>query len=191
MYTDLFIERNELKDYKDGEKVVAVFKEWEEKRDSPSATIIKSLGLPGEKETEIHAILHDYGLPYEFPKEIEDAADKINKDLDTKEIKKRRDFRDVLTFTIDPITAKDFDDALSFKVLSNGVYEVGIHIADVSYYVEPNTLLDQEAYDRATSVYLVDRVVPMLPEVLSNGLCSLRPKEDKFTFSAVFTLNKE
>ena len=191
MYTDLFIERNELKDYKDGEKVVAVFKEWEEKRDSPSATIIKSLGLPGEKETEIHAILHDYGLPYEFPKEIEDAADKINKDLDTKEIKKRRDFRDVLTFTIDPITAKDFDDALSFKVLSNGVYEVGIHIADVSYYVEPNTLLDQEANDRATSVYLVDRVVPMLPEVLSNGLCSLRPKEDKFTFSAVFTLNKE
>jgi ribonuclease R/exosome complex exonuclease DIS3/RRP44 len=191
MYTDLFIERNELKDYKDGEKVVAVFKEWEEKRDSPSATIIKSLGLPGEKETEIHAILHDYGLPYEFPKEIEDAADKINKDLDTKEIKKRRDFRDVLTFTIDPITAKDFDDALSFKVLSNGTYEVGIHIADVSYYVEPNTLLDQEAYDRATSVYLVDRVVPMLPEVLSNGLCSLRPKEDKFTFSAVFTLNKE
>ncbi|MDG1911438.1 MAG: ribonuclease R [Flavobacteriaceae bacterium] len=191
MYTDLFIERNELKDYKDGEKVVAVFKEWEEKRDSPSATIIKSLGLPGEKETEIHAILHDHGLPYEFPKEIEDAADKINKDLDTKEIKKRRDFRDVLTFTIDPITAKDFDDALSFKVLSNGTYEVGIHIADVSYYVEPNTLLDQEAYDRATSVYLVDRVVPMLPEVLSNGLCSLRPKEDKFTFSAVFTLNKE
>ena len=191
MYTDLFIERNELKDYKDGEKVVAVFKEWEEKRDSPSATIIKSLGLPGEKETEIHAILHDYGLPYEFPKEIEDAADKINKDLDTKEIKKRRDFRDVLTFTIDPITAKDFDDALSFKILSNGTYEVGIHIADVSYYVEPNTLLDQEAYDRATSVYLVDRVVPMLPEVLSNGLCSLRPKEDKFTFSAVFTLNKE
>ena len=182
MYTDLFIQREDLKDFKDGEKVVALFKEWEEKRDSPSGTIIKSLGLPGEKETEIHAILHDYGLPYEFPEEIEAAAAKINTTHDKKEIKKRRDFRDVLTFTIDPITAKDFDDALSFKVLPKGLFEVGIHIADVSYYVEPNTLLDQEAYDRATSVYLVDRVVPMLPEVLSNGLCSLRPKEEKFTF---------
>lgn len=190
MYTDLFIQREDLKDFKDGEKVVALFKEWEEKRDSPSGTIIKSLGLPGEKETEIHAILHDYGLPYEFPEEIEAAAAKINTTLDKKEIKKRRDFRDVLTFTIDPITAKDFDDALSFKVLPKGLFEVGIHIADVSYYVEPNTLLDQEAYDRATSVYLVDRVVPMLPEVLSNGLCSLRPKDEKFTFSAVFVLDK-
>ena len=190
MYTDLFIQKDDLKDFKDGEKVVALFKEWEEKRDSPSGTIIKSLGLPGEKETEIHAILHDYGLPYEFPEEIEAAAAKINTTLDKKEIKKRRDFRDVLTFTIDPITAKDFDDALSFKVLPKSLFEVGIHIADVSYYVEPNTLLDQEAYDRATSVYLVDRVVPMLPEVLSNDLCSLRPKEEKFTFSAVFVLDK-
>ena len=129
-------------------------------------------------------------LPYEFPEETEAAAAKINTTLDKKEIKKRRDFRDVLTFTIDPITAKDFDDALSFKVLPKGLFEVGIHIADVSYYVIPNTLLDQEAYDRATSVYLVDRVVPMLPEVLSNGLCSLRPKEEKFTFSAVFVLDK-
>ncbi|MDG1341778.1 MAG: ribonuclease R [Flavobacteriaceae bacterium] len=191
MYTDLFIEREELKNYKDGEKVVAVLKDWQEKRESPSGRIIKSLGQPGEKETEIHAILHEYGLPYEFPKEIEEAAEKIKKALDQKEIKKRRDFRDVLTFTIDPITAKDFDDALSFKTLSNGLFEVGIHIADVSYYVQPNTILDQEAYDRATSVYLVDRVVPMLPEVLSNGLCSLRPKEEKFTFSAVFILNIE
>ena len=190
MYTDLFIQREDLKDFKDGEKVVALFKEWEEKKDSPSGTIIKSLGLPGEKETEIHAILHDYGLPYEFPEEIEASAAKINTTLDKKEIKKRRDFREVLTFTIDPITAKDFDDALSFKVLPKGLFEVGIHIADVSYYVEPNTLLDQEAYDRATSVYLVDRVVPMLPEVLSNSLCSLRPKEEKLTFSAVFTLDK-
>ena len=191
MYTDLFIERSELKDYKDGEKVVAVFKNWEEKRDSPSGTIIKSLGIPGEKETEIHAILHDYGLPYEFPKEIDAAAEDISTELDSNEIKKRRDFREDLTFTIDPITAKDFDDALSFKILPNGYYEIGIHIADVSYYVQPNTLLDKEAYDRATSVYLVDRVVPMLPEVLSNNLCSLRPNEEKFTFSSVFIINTE
>ena len=191
MYTDLFIERSELKDYKDGEKVVAVFKNWEEKRDSPSGTIIKSLGIPGEKETEIHAILHDYGLPYEFPKEIDAAAEDISTELDSNEIKKRRDFREELTFTIDPITAKDFDDALSFKILPNGYYEIGIHIADVSYYVQPNTLLDKEAYDRATSVYLVDRVVPMLPEVLSNNLCSLRPNEEKFTFSSVFIINTE
>ncbi len=191
MYTDIFIDKCELKNFKNGEKVVAVFKEWKENRDSPSGKIIKSLGLPGENETEIHAILHDYGLPYEFPKEIEEEAEKIKKELDKKEINKRRDFRDILTFTIDPITAKDFDDALSFKELKNGLFEVGVHIADVSFYVKPNTILDQEAYDRATSVYLVDRVVPMLPEVLSNGLCSLRPKEDKFTFSAVFTLDKE
>ena len=191
MYTDLFIERNEMKEFKNGEKVVAVFKNWEDKRDSPSGTIIKSLGKPGESETEIHAILHDYGLPYEFPKEIEKAADQIKVSIDSKEIKKRKDFRSTLTFTIDPISAKDFDDALSFKILNNGLYEVGIHIADVSHYVQPNTLLDKEAYDRATSVYLVDRVVPMLPEVLSNGLCSLRPQEDKLTFSAVFNLNEE
>ena len=191
MYTDLFIERNEIKNFKNGEKVVAVFKNWEDNRDSPSGTIIKSLGKPGESETEIHAILHDYGLPYEFPKEIEQAADQIKSKIDSKEIQKRKDFRSTLTFTIDPITAKDFDDALSFKVLNNGLYEVGIHIADVSHYVQPNTLLDKEAYDRATSVYLVDRVVPMLPEVLSNGLCSLRPKEDKLTFSAVFNINEE
>ena len=191
MYTDLFIERNEMKEFKNGEKVVAVFKNWEDKRDSPSGTIIKSLGKPGESETEIHAILHDYGLPYEFPKEIEKAADQIKVSIDSKEIKKRKDFRSTLTFTIDPISAKDFDDALSFKILNNGLYEVGIHIADVSHYVHPNTLLDKEAYDRATSVYLVDRVVPMLPEVLSNGLCSLRPQEDKLTFSAVFNLNEE
>ena len=191
MYTDLFIERNEMKEFKNGEKVVAVFKNWEDKRDSPSGTIIKSLGKPGESETEIHAILHDYGLPYEFPKEIEKAADQIKVSIDSKEIKKRKDFRSTLTFTIDPISAKDFDDALSFKILNNGLYEVGIHIADVSHYVQPNTLLDKEAYDRATSVYLVDRVVPMLPEVLSNGLCSLRPQEDKLTFSAVFNINEE
>jgi ribonuclease R/exosome complex exonuclease DIS3/RRP44 len=190
MYTDLFIEKGELKEFKDGEKVVAVFKDWEEKRDSPSGRILKSLGVPGNSQTEIHAILHTYGLPYEFPKEVEDLASQINTELDPKEIKKRKDFRNVLTFTIDPISAKDFDDALSFRILDNGMYEIGIHIADVSHYVRPNSILDQEAYERATSVYLVDRVVPMLPEVLSNGLCSLRPNEEKLTFSAVFTIDE-
>lgn len=191
MYTDLFIEPGELHNFKDGEKVVAVFKSWDEGRDAPNGKIIKSLGEPGTSETEIHAILHEYGLPYEFPKEIEAAAQHLNIEIEQSEIKKRRDFRNELTFTIDPITAKDFDDAISFKKQKNGEYEIGIHIADVSHYVQPNTILDQEAYDRATSVYLVDRVVPMLPEVLSNGLCSLRPKEEKYTFSTVFTLNAQ
>jgi len=189
MYTDLFIERTELGDFKDGDKVVVVFKDWEEGRDAPNGKIIKSLGVPGGSETEIHSILHEYGLPYEFPKNIEVAAAQLSKKIEPSEIKKRRDFRDILTFTIDPVSAKDFDDALSFKKLDNGCIEVGIHIADVSHYVQPNSILDQEAYERATSVYLVDRVVPMLPEVLSNGLCSLRPNEEKYTFSAVFTLN--
>lgn len=191
MYTDLFIERSELGDYKDGEKVVVVFKAWEEGRDAPNGRIIKGLGTPGSSETEIHSILHEYGLPYEFPKNIESAAEQLQKKIDPSEVKKRRDFREVLTFTIDPISAKDFDDALSFKKLENGCVEIGIHIADVSHYVQPNSLLDQEAYERATSVYLVDRVVPMLPELLSNGLCSLRPNEEKYTFSAVFVLNQQ
>ncbi len=191
MYTDLFIERTELGDFKDGEKVVVVFKDWEEGREAPNGKIVKSLGVPGASETEIHSILHEYGLPYEFPQNIENAAEKLSKKIDPSEIKKRRDFREVLTFTIDPISAKDFDDALSYQKLENGTIEVGIHIADVSHYVEPNSPLDQEAYERATSVYLVDRVVPMLPEVLSNGLCSLRPNEDKYTFSAVFVLNEK
>ena len=191
MYTDLFIERAELGDFKEGDKVVAVFKEWEEGRDAPNGKIVKSLGAPGRSETEIHSILHEYGLPYDFPTNIETAAEQLSKKIEPTEIKKRRDFRDILTFTIDPISAKDFDDALSFKKLENGCLEVGVHIEDVSHYVQPNSLLDQEAYDRATSVYLVDRVVPMLPEVLSNGLCSLRPNEEKYTFSAVFVLNEK
>ncbi|MDB3863074.1 ribonuclease R [Flavobacteriaceae bacterium] len=189
IYTDFFIEREELKDYKDGEKVVVIFKSWEENRDAPHGKIIKSLGKPGDTETEIHAILHDYGLPYEFPRSVVNDAARIPIEIEKKEIEKRRDFRKTLTFTIDPKTAKDFDDALSYKDLGNGKVEVGIHIADVSHYVIPKTELDVEAYDRATSVYLVDRVVPMLPEVLSNGLCSLRPQEEKLTFSAVFTLD--
>ena len=189
-YTDFFIEKEELKEFKDGEKVVINFKSWENINDAPHGKIIKSLGTPGETETEIHAILHDYGLPYEFPKSIVNEANKIPVEIEKKEIEKRKDFRDTLTFTIDPRSAKDFDDALSFKDLGEGKIEVGIHIADVSYYVKPNSELDSEAYSRATSVYLVDRVVPMLPEKLSNRLCSLRPKEEKLTFSAVFILDE-
>ncbi len=189
MYTDLFIHREELKEFKDGDKVVAVFKKWEEGKDTPNGKIIKSLGLPGESETEINAILHVHGLPYKFEKNIIKEAKEIEKRKEDKEKKKRKDFSKTLTFTIDPEKAKDFDDALSFKKIEDNLFEVGIHIADVSHYVLPNTLIDKEAYSRATSVYLVDRVVPMLPESLSNGLCSLRPNEEKYTFSAVFCLD--
>ena len=189
IYTDFFIEREDINDYRDGEKVVVVFKSWAEKKDAPHGKIIKSLGKAGESETEIHAILHDYGLPYEFPTSVINEASRSSVEIEKEEIEKRKDFRETLTFTIDPKTAKDFDDALSFKDLGEGRIEVGIHIADVSHYVKPKTELDTEAYDRATSVYLVDRVVPMLPEVLSNGLCSLKPQEEKLTFSAVFTLD--
>ena len=191
MYTDIFIQPSEIKNYKEGEKVVAVIKNWEEKKESPNGKIIKSLGKPGESDTEIHAILHQYALPYEFPNQVEEEANRILKKIKEKEVKKRKDYRKVLTFTIDPDTAKDFDDALSFVINKDRSFEVGIHIADVSHYVKPNTLLDKEAYERGTSVYLVDRVVPMLPEILSNGLCSLRPNEDKYTFSTVFTFNNE
>jgi len=189
-YTDFFIEKKEVKNYKDGEKVVVKFKSWHDNQDSPNGKIMKSLGAPGETDTEIHAILHDYGLPYEFPNAVVEEASYISTKIDKREIKKRKDFRKSLTFTIDPKTAKDFDDAISFKDLGEGKIEVGIHIADVSHYVKPNTKLDAESYDRATSVYLVDRVVPMLPEVLSNELCSLRPQEEKLTFSAVFIINE-
>ena len=165
--------------------------DWPEKADSPFGRVIKILGKQGEHNTEIHAILAEYGLPVEFPKEVEDFANHLDTSINEVEVAKRRDMRDILTFTIDPKDAKDFDDALSFQVLENGNYEIGIHIADVSHYVQEGTLLDAEAYNRATSVYLVDRTVPMLPEVLSNFACSLRPNEDKFTFSGVFELNKK
>ena len=154
--------------------------------DSPTGTVTEVLGKPGEHNTEIHAILAEYGLPYDFPTEVERFANTIDTSIKPEEIAKRRDMRDTLTFTIDPKDAKDFDDALSFEILDNGNYEIGIHIADVSHYVLPDTILEDEAYERATSVYLVDRVVPMLPEVLSNNACSLRPNEEKYTFSAIF-----
>ena len=189
MYKDIFVPINKTKKAQDGEKVLVAIEEWPDNADSPFGKVKQVLGIPGEHDTEIHSILADYGLPYEFPKEVENFTKKLDTKITEKEISKRRDMRQTLTFTIDPKDAKDFDDALSFKVLDNGHYEIGIHIADVSHYVKENTVLDDEAFDRATSVYLVDRVVPMLPEVLSNGVCSLRPHEEKYTFSAVFEMN--
>ena len=189
MYTDIFIPKNKVGDAVDGDVVLAKIEDWPEKADSPFGSIIKILGKQGEHNTEMHAILAEYGLPTEFPIEVEAYAQKLNTDIQEEEIAKRRDLRDVLTFTIDPRDAKDFDDALSYRKLENGNHEIGVHIADVSHYVQEGTILDSEAYQRATSIYLVDRVVPMLPEVLSNFACSLRPNEDKYTFSAIFEIN--
>ncbi len=189
MRTDIFIPINKINKAEEGDKVLVSLEDWPEKADSPYGRVTKVLGKPGEHSTEIHAILADYGLPYEFPHVVEAYANELDTSITKEEISKRRDMRKDLTFTIDPKDAKDFDDALSFKVLENGLYEVGIHIADVSHYLKEGTVLDDEAYERATSVYLVDRVVPMLPEILSNGACSLRPHEEKYTFSAVFKIN--
>jgi ribonuclease R len=191
MYTDIFIPKDKIGDAEQGDVVIAKIEDWPKKADSPFGSIIKVLGKPGEHDTEIHAILAEYGLPYDFPIDVEVYAQKLDTSIEESEIKKRRDMRDTLTFTIDPKDAKDFDDALSFKKLENGNYEIGIHIADVSYYLQEGTILDEEAYKRATSVYLVDRVVPMLPEVLSNFACSLRPNEEKYTFSAIFEINEK
>ena len=191
MHTDFFIEKEELQHFEDGDKVIVHFKDWPKRASSPFGKIIRSLGKSGNINTEMHAIMFDYGFPEEFPKAIEKYAKDLNIGIEKEEILRRRDFRKKTTFTIDPITAKDFDDAISFTPLENGKTEIGIHIADVSHYLKPNSILDEEAYERATSVYLVDRVVPMLPEVLSNGACSLRPQEEKYTFSAVFTVNNK
>jgi len=190
MYTDIFVPLERSKKAEDGTKVLVELGDWPEDRDSPYGTIIEILGMPGEHNTEIHSILAEYGLPYEFPHEVERFAKTLDTSIKKDEIKKRRDLREVLTFTIDPKDAKDFDDALSFRSLQNGNFEIGIHIADVSHYVVPGSILDEEAFNRATSVYLVDRVVPMLPEVLSNNACSLRPNEEKYTFSAIFEMDK-
>lgn len=189
MYTDIFIPKNKIGEAEHGDVVLVQMEDWPKKADSPFGSVIKVLGKPGEHNTEIHAILAEYGLPYDFPIEVEAFANKIDTSVTEEEIAKRRDMRKTLTFTIDPKDAKDFDDALSFEKLDNGNYEIGIHIADVSHYLQEGTILDDEAYKRATSVYLVDRVVPMLPEVLSNDACSLNPHEDKFTFSAVFEVS--
>ncbi len=189
MYTDIFVSKEKIGKAEDGDKVLVDITEWPDNADSPFGNITEVLGKPGEHNTEIHSILAEYGLPYEFPYEVQNFADTLDTSIKADEIAKRRDMRNVLTFTIDPKDAKDFDDALSFEVLENGNYEIGIHIADVSHYLQENTILDDEAYQRATSVYLVDRVVPMLPEVLSNNACSLRPNEEKYTFSAVFEID--
>lgn len=189
MPSDIFVPSDMVNGAKDGQKVVVRIIEWPAKARSPIGEIVDILGTPGDNNTEMHAILADFELPYHFPKEVEQEAEKVSATLDPKEIAKRRDFRKITTFTIDPLDAKDFDDALSIRQLDNGNWEIGVHIADVSHYVQPGTKMDQEAQMRGTSVYLVDRTVPMLPERLSNFVCSLRPDEEKFTYSAVFELN--
>ena len=176
---------------KRGMKVAAVVDGWERGEVNPHGHVVDLLGMPGENDTEMHAILAEFGLPYRFEKAVENAADAIPEAITDKDRAHRRDFRKVLTFTIDPADAKDFDDAISFRPLESGNYEVGIHIADVTYYVQPGTPVDKEAQERGTSVYLVDRTVPMLPEKLSNKLCSLRPHEEKLTFSAVFEITPQ
>ncbi len=191
MYADIFVSPKELSDAQDGDKVLAEITDWPANSKNPFGKITRVLGKPGDHDTEIHSILLEYGLPYSFPEHVEAYASKLPIDITEEEIGKRRDMREDLTFTIDPKDAKDFDDALSFKVLENGHYEIGIHIADVSHYVKEDTALEEEAYLRATSVYLVDRVVPMLPEILSNNVCSLRPNEEKLTFSVVFEMDEK
>jgi len=188
---DIFIPLEKLNGVEHGQKAIARMIDWPEKVKNPFGEIVDILGYPGENDTEMHSILAEFELPIKFSEEVEAAAEKIPDGISPQEIKRRRDFRSIPTFTIDPADAKDFDDALSLSPLGDGLWEVGIHIADVSHYVRTKTILDSEAFDRATSVYLVDRVVPMLPEKLSNGVCSLRPKEDKLTFSAVFKMNEQ
>ncbi len=188
---DIFIPMANLNGAKNGDKAICKIVEWPQNAKNPIGEIIEVLGKTGENETEMHAILAEYELPYKFPEKVNEDAEKILDTIDEEEIKKRRDFRNITTFTIDPHDAKDFDDALSIRKLENGNFEVGVHIADVSHYVKPGSILDEEAYNRATSVYLVDRVVPMLPERLSNGICSLRPNEEKCTFSAVFEIDNK
>jgi ribonuclease R/exosome complex exonuclease DIS3/RRP44 len=189
MAIDFFIPLAKTLGAKDGQKVVARLAEWKDDAKNPNGEIIRVIGDAGEHETEIHSILEEYGLPYEFDADINAEADAISDVITQAEIDKRRDMRNVLTFTIDPATAKDFDDALSVEWIDGDLF-VGVHIADVSHYLRPDTELDKEAYARGTSVYLVDRCVPMLPERLSNGLCSLNPHEDKLCFSAIFKLDQ-
>lgn len=186
---DVFVTKNKINGAENGQKVMVKIVEWPDKSNNPFGEIIEILGAPGDNDVEMKSILADYGFPLSFPAGVEKDADKIKTTISSSEIKRRKDFRNTLTITIDPLDAKDFDDAISLRKLENGNYEVGVHIADVSHYVILGTALDNEALKRATSVYLVDRVIPMLPEVLSNQVCSLRPNEDKLTFSAVFTMN--
>lgn len=186
---DIFIPKDKLKGGKDGDKAVVRIVEWPEEAKNPMGEVIDILGTAGQNNAEMHAILAEFGLPYKYPQTVEKAAEKISDQISKEEIAKREDFRGVTTFTIDPKDAKDFDDALSARLLENGHWEVGVHIADVTHYVKTESLIDREAFSRATSVYLVDRTIPMLPERLCNQLCSLRPNEEKLCFSAIFELN--
>ncbi|MDE6006079.1 MAG: ribonuclease R [Muribaculaceae bacterium] len=188
---DIIIPRSKLKGGKDGDKAVARIVQWKDDEMNPRGEIIDILGSKGENNAEMHAILAEFGLPYKYPDSVEKAADRIDAGITAEEVSKREDFRGVTTFTIDPRDAKDFDDALSIRQLANGNWEVGVHIADVTHYVRPGSIIDKEAQKRATSVYLVDRTIPMLPERLSNGICSLRPNEEKLTFSAIFELDSK
>ena len=188
--TDFFIPSDNIGEANDGDKVLVELLEWKKQDLSPIGKIVKVFGEPGNHQTELNSIIAKNEITIEFSDEVKEYAKNISEKIDEKEIKQRRDFRKKNTFTIDPVDAKDFDDALSFEKIDENNYEIGIHIADVSFYVKPSTILDKEAYNRATSIYLVDRVIPMLPEKLSNKVCSLRPDEDKLTFSAVFNFNK-
>ena len=190
MFHDIYVRYEDLGGAKHNDKVIVKITQWPERNKKPEGIITRVLGKAGEHNAEIHSIIAEFGLPLEFPEHVEEEAEAIPDKITSKEIGKRKDFRDITTFTIDPFDAKDFDDALSIKPLSNGNTEIGIHIADVTHYVALKTPIEKEAIERATSVYLVDRTIPMLPERLSNGLCSLRPNEEKLTFSAVFELDK-
>lgn len=187
--TDILIPKPRLKGGQTGDKAVVRITDWPDDANNPRGEVVDILGKTGENDAEIHAILAEFGLPYKYPVAVEKAADRIDAGITPEEVSMREDMREVTTFTIDPKDAKDFDDALSIRRLRNGNYEIGVHIADVTHYVQPDTIIDREAQDRATSVYLVDRVVPMLPEHLSNGICSLRPDEDKLTFSVIFEMD--
>ena len=191
IHSDIFIPNNNIGEAEDGDKVLVTILEWKKQDLSPIGKIKKVLGKPGEHQTEIDSILTQNNINLSFPSEVLEYTESISEKITNEEIKKRRDYRNVLTLTIDPVDAKDFDDALSFKKIDEENYEIGIHIADVSHYVKIGTLLDKEAYDRATSIYLVDRVIPMLPEKLSNKVCSLRPNEEKLTFSTSVIIDKQ
>jgi ribonuclease R len=189
IHTDFFVYPENINGARSGDKVIIEVTSWAEEDKKPEARIIEILGKAGENEAEIHSIMAEFGLPFTFPQDVIVESKAIEEGISREEVKKRWDFREVTTFTIDPEDAKDFDDAISFRKLEDGVYEIGVHIADVTHYVKSGSILDKEAFDRATSVYLVDRTIPMLPERLSNELCSLRPREDKLTFAAVFEID--
>ncbi|UTW63911.1 ribonuclease R [bacterium SCSIO 12741] len=191
MPVDIFIPKSKFNGAKNGQKVIVQMTDWPEKASSPFGRVEKVLGYPGDNEAEMNSILVEYGFPLDFPEHVKLQAAQIPMEIPKSEIEKREDFREVTTFTIDPVDAKDFDDALSFRSLENGNVEVGVHIADVTHYVRPGTELEKEAVERATSVYLVDRVIPMLPEELSNVVCSLRPNEDKLTYACIFEMNDQ